>query len=124
MSHAALNAMIDAYVVAMLWSSVGEDGEPLDKDFDFDDLTPRCAKACAVDCAVFLQTVAHILPADIDYGQVGHDFWLTRNGHGAGFWDRPEVYGGQDIADLLTKIAGCSRELHCYVTAENEVDFE
>jgi hypothetical protein len=20
--------------------------------------------------------------------QVGHDFWLTRNGHGAGFWDR------------------------------------
>ncbi len=20
--------------------------------------------------------------------QAGHDFWLTRNGHGAGFWDR------------------------------------
>ena len=19
--------------------------------------------------------------------QAGHDFWLTRNGHGAGFWD-------------------------------------
>jgi hypothetical protein len=26
--------------------------------------------------------------------QAGHDFWLTRNGHGAGFWDGdwPEAY--------------------------------
>jgi hypothetical protein len=23
-----------------------------------------------------------------DEGHAGHDFWLTRNGHGAGFWDR------------------------------------
>ena len=22
-----------------------------------------------------------------------NDFWLTRNGHGAGFWDRVDVYG-------------------------------
>ena len=28
--------------------------------------------------------------------QAGHDFWLTRNGHGAGFWDGDwsEPYGG------------------------------
>jgi len=25
--------------------------------------------------------------------QIGHDLWLNRNGHGAGFWDRPELYG-------------------------------
>ena len=32
--------------------------------------------------------------------QAGHDFWLTRNGHGAGFWD-----GGwcDTYADMLTK---------------------
>jgi hypothetical protein len=22
-----------------------------------------------------------------EWGRAGHDFWLTRNGHGAGFWD-------------------------------------
>ncbi len=32
--------------------------------------------------------------------QAGHDFWLTRNGHGAGFWDR-----GRKDGDALTKIA-------------------
>ena len=27
--------------------------------------------------------------------QAGHDFWLTRNGHGCGFWDGdwPELIG-------------------------------
>ena len=41
--------------------------------------------------------------------RAGHDFWLTRNGHGAGFWDRglgdlgrrlsdaAEVYGSVDL---------------------------
>ena len=32
--------------------------------------------------------------------QAGHDFWLTRNGHGAGFWDR-----GRKDGDALTEIA-------------------
>ena len=36
--------------------------------------------------------------------QAGHDFWLTRNGHGAGYWDRPEIYG-DCYAALLTKAA-------------------
>lgn len=30
--------------------------------------------------------------------QIGHDFMLTRNGHGTGFWDR----GLGDIGDVLT----------------------
>ena len=41
-----------------------------------------------------------------DETQVAHDFWLTRNGHGAGFWDRTynnDVDGKK--GDKLTKIA-------------------
>lgn len=33
----------------------------------------------------------------------GHDLWLTRNGHGAGFWDR----GMAKLGDELTQIAHC-----------------
>ena len=33
-------------------------------------------------------------------GQAGHDFWLTRNGHGAGFWDGD---WSENYADLLSK---------------------
>lgn len=36
--------------------------------------------------------------------QLGIDLWLTRNGHGAGFWDRPELYGKQ-LSDILTAMA-------------------
>lgn len=35
-----------------------------------------------------------------DADQFGHDFWLTRNGHGAGFWDR----GKGELGDWLTAL--------------------
>ena len=42
----------------------------------------------------------------------GHDFWLTRNGHGAGFWDGdwPLPY-----ADLLDKAAQAAGTCDLYV---------
>lgn len=48
--------------------------------------------------------------------QMGHDFWLTRNGHGVGFWDRPEIWG--DCADLFSDIARSMGEKSAWV--ENE----
>ena len=35
---------------------------------------------------------------------IGHDFWLARQGHGAGFWYRPQYYG-DDTAETLSDIA-------------------
>lgn len=40
-------------------------------------------KACG---PLFAQALEHIEPE-----RFGHDFWLTRAGHGAGFWDRDEL---------------------------------
>lgn len=37
--------------------------------------------------------------------QVGHDFWLTRQGHGAGFWDRPRDMYSKDEANVLTALS-------------------
>lgn len=37
-------------------------------------------------CRDFCEANASDL-ADIDAGRAGHDFWLTAQGHGAGFWD-------------------------------------
>lgn len=36
--------------------------------------------------------------------QLGIDLWLTRNGHGAGYWDRAELYG-QPLTDILCALA-------------------
>lgn len=45
--------------------------------------------------------------------QAGHDLWLTRQGHGAGFWDRPTFYGA-DLAQRLT----------AYVEGLGECDYD
>lgn len=47
--------------------------------------------------------------SDYDADQLGHDLWLTRNGHGAGFWDKPEIYGTAQ-AELFTAFAKAQGE--------------
>jgi hypothetical protein len=54
-----------------------------------------------IDCLCFFGWAsAYIKEGDED--QAGYDFWLTRNGHGTGFWDRPERYGSY-VAESMTK---------------------
>ncbi len=36
----------------------------------------------------------------MDESELGHDLWLTRNGHGAGFWDRG--YSEEDVKILVS----------------------
>lgn len=37
---------------------------------------------------------------EYDWRHLCHDYWLTRNGHGAGFWDRGLGDAGQRLTDL------------------------
>ncbi len=43
--------------------------------------------AAKKDCDAFIKENETTLE-DIEASQAGHDFWLTRNGHGVGFLDR------------------------------------
>lgn len=45
---------------------------------------------------------------EYDAEQAGRDFWLTRNGHGVGFWDR----GLGDVGDRLSKSAKTFGEVY------------
>ncbi len=49
--------------------------------------------------------------------QVGHDFNLTRNGHGAGFWDR----GLDELGDRLTKASKPFGEQQALLWLEDDV---
>jgi len=48
---------------------------------------------------------------DLEY-LAAHDFFLTRNRHGAGFWDKEDIYG-EDAAKVLTEIAHEMKETNC-----------
>lgn len=101
-----------AYLDCALWSSNGDDEEPLDNNYSVDNFEPDFVQQAQEDCEAFQADNAELL-AGLDPGQCGHDFWLTRNGHGTGFWDRgypthigdkltdaAHDYGGVDISEL------------------------
>lgn len=120
----------DAYVRTMLWSSTDESddtgGNPLDDNYSADDLSDEALDRVNAECRAFLYRVACYIPndpavkfgPDFDlWGRAGHDFWLTRCGHGAGFWDGDwPVYG-----DLLTKASQTFGNLDPYVGDDRKI---
>jgi hypothetical protein len=112
------DAFVDAYITAALWSSTDNStpsgGEPLDANYSSDDLVPETRLKMVSDCLDFLVT-AYKIPGfeDLDLSQCGHDFWLTRNGHGTGFWDRDL---GR-IGEVLTKLSHRYGECNLWVEA-------
>jgi hypothetical protein len=78
-----LEEMVAGFITCGLWSESSFQSH----NFDADDIAPESLAAITADCAMFLDINAKDL-ANINAEQAGHDFWLTRNGHGVGFWDR------------------------------------
>lgn len=44
--------------------------------------------------------------------QAGHDFWLTRQGHGSGFWDRDDDTWSEPAREALTAACEHFGEVH------------
>jgi hypothetical protein len=91
----------DAYVECLLWSSTDDDGDPLDAQYSTDDLAPEALTEIEQDCKAFYEAHFSLWNDQIDDAQAGHDFYLTRNRHGAGFWDR----GLGDLGEELTELS-------------------
>ena len=116
-----LDEFTSSYIETMLWSSNDESdergGEPLDKNYGADDLSDEAIARCFADCAAF-QAVNSDNLATRSAGQGGHDFWLTRNGHGAGFWDGDWE---KEIGQALTKSAKEFGEENPYVGDDGQI---
>lgn len=84
-TFASLDEFTQAYVEAMFFTSTGtRDDEDLEHA-SFDELAPETLAKIIHDCELFQKDNADLI--DHEWSQAGHDFWLTRNHHGAGFWD-------------------------------------
>lgn len=60
-------------------------------------------------------TICPVISAEYTWEHVGHDFWLTSQGHGAGFWDR----GLEEVGDTLTdSVDGYSDIIGLYLNEE------
>ncbi len=107
-----------AYTDTLLWSSTDDDGEPLDAIYTADDLAPEALARIVSDCTDFLSD-PHTLELCEKHGMTrsGHDFWLTRNRHGVGFWDRGHGAEG----DYLTDRAHVYGEQDPYVGDDGQI---
>ena len=96
--------MSDAYIEAIYFTDTGDADQPSATA----GLSAQCRCEVHSTCSRFsasLREAPWPLQLDtLDAAQLGRDLWLTRNGHGTGFWDRPEIYG-QATAELFTMVA-------------------
>ena len=53
-----------------------------------------------IECLAFF-VYAECYLSDESISQAGHDFWLSRNGNGTGFWDRDSSYYADYVRDWL-----------------------
>lgn len=107
-----LAKFINAYLGCALWSSLDPDMEtPLDDDYDSTDIGKDWTHVAIMDCYKFMDANEELLwsTGQGDMGQHGHDFWLTRNHHGAGFWDRGYGEGiGRQLTDAAEGFGECT----------------
>lgn len=110
------DSFLRGYFECALWSSNDESdesgGEPLDRNYAVDDIADESVTAMIADCEDFQSANVALLrryyDADRSSEQAGHDFWLTRNGHGAGFWDRGLGELGKSLSDAAKAYGECN----------------
>jgi hypothetical protein len=108
-----VDEMVQGYIECALWSSTdeqpdGNGGPAMDENYGPEDISDELMASMREDCQSFYNANT----ADLDKYAVemtraewtgaemaGHDFWLTRNRHGAGFWDRGLGALGDRLSD-------------------------
>ena len=113
MESLTVEEVLEAYFTCALWSSVDDTDQPMNDNYSLDDIS-RPLKECTfseIACWLGYCNELGLIAQYLNHPQVtestrhtaeqmlGHDFWLTRNGHGAGFWDRGLGELGQKLTD-------------------------
>ena len=94
-----------AYVETATWADVV--GEPLDRNYRVSDFSPRARARMEDDCRIFFD--ANREACEYDPCRAGRDLWLTRQHHGAGFWDGDWPTGiGEELTVAAHKMGECS----------------
>jgi len=106
-----------SYLAALVWSSVDMDRQKyldnMPREFDHDtkiQLREEFER-------FYVQAIDLLGTYDYEPGALGHDFWLSRNGHGAGFFEEEWF----PHCDALTELASSFGVCYPYVDAFNNI---
>lgn len=105
------------YLECACWADAG--------GISLDDIPEDLLAVSIIECRDFQEANTSLLeqycekvsaPTGQEMSYAGHDFYLTRCGHGAGFWDR----GLGDLGDRLTKVAKGYSSLNDFAILRDE----
>lgn len=113
--YRALSCFEQGYIEAAFFTETGTGDDPELEHATFGELATDAIEYAKADCGAFLASpysnkwsvkdALHSISEHVDYDmtQAGRDFWYTRNGHGVGYWDRPQLT--PDISERISDIA-------------------
>ena len=91
-----VKTILDNYLVAALWTN----------ELDYNtihEVDVESKKGAVTIIHRFLKQALPLLTDEWTDEQIGHDLWLTRGGHGAGFWDRG-LPNGKELTDICNSM--------------------
>ena len=106
-----LSKLVSEYREAMVWADTPDDERDA---WAGAELSPDALAKSHNDCRSFYERAQPIIEelGDGETYHYGHDFWLTRQGHGAGFWDGDYP---EPAATKLTELAQTFGESYLYL---------
>ncbi len=115
-----IDIVIESYLEAALWDSESDYREEL-ADKTIFDFSYNAKKQAKEEIKWFLDKAGDVF-SEILNTEIGHDLWLSRNGHGSGFFDRAGYE--DDDAEFLMDLARILGEINIYVNDKGLIDFD
>lgn len=124
----SLNEFCDGYARAIVFTENDESddsgGSPLSDTYGMEDFSEESFQAINEDCAAFVNANHHLLLEAVNRSgytseRAGYDFWLNRQGHGVGYWDRDELEA-DGLGDRLSDACHAYGEHHSGVYLEDD----
>lgn len=119
-----IDRVYTGYVEAALWTTLDErddnEHEHLDATCGIEDIDPEAKREMWDDCVKFVDDhYTELVRSGLEDEDVGHNFWLDRNGHGTGFRDRdiPEALGQK-----LSNAAAAMGQVDLFVNDHGKVE--
>jgi hypothetical protein len=96
------------------------ESDPLDDHFGIDDFSVESLERVREDWGDFFDQADNDGLIDRAYRftddeQIAHDFWVTRQGHGVGFWDGDYKDDTDDVGSPLSKLAEKFGECNVFI---------
>jgi len=118
-----MQKITESYLMCALWSTTDENEQAFNRNYSISDFSKEAIEKAESDCQKFL-VLAGGLPnynSSIysDEEMTGHDIWLTRNGHGSGFWDRETLERNEGMR--LSNIADKMGNVDLYLGDDNKL---